>query len=120
MIFWLRLMPRIDFGFSEFFLTPNPNQQYSDLVPPHSEGRCATSRTQGGMRWTRAARLTGDAARGRRRRVVLTPRRWRQVLEKQASWGRGWQESPVTRESAEETVKTIARGMPGDSGATCG
>ena len=32
--------------------------------------------------------------------------------------GRWWQESPVTRESAKETVKTIARGMPGDSGVT--
>jgi hypothetical protein len=31
---------------------------------------------------------------------------------------RGWQTSPVTRESAKETVKTIARGMPGDSGVT--
>jgi hypothetical protein len=29
---------------------------------------------------------------------------------------RGWQTSPVTRESAEETVKTIARGMPDVSG----
>jgi hypothetical protein len=26
---------------------------------------------------------------------------------------RWWQESPVTRESAEETVKTIAQGRPG-------
>jgi hypothetical protein len=31
---------------------------------------------------------------------------------------RWWQESPVTKESAKETVKTIARGMPGDSGVT--
>jgi hypothetical protein len=31
---------------------------------------------------------------------------------------RWWQESPVTRESAEQAVKTIARGMPGDSGVT--
>jgi hypothetical protein len=31
---------------------------------------------------------------------------------------RRWQESPVAEESAEETVKTIARGMPGDSGVT--
>jgi len=52
------------------------------------------------MRWTQAARLTGDAAGGRRSRVVLTPRRWRQVLEKQAFQGRRWQESPVTGESA--------------------
>ena len=28
--------------------------------------------------------------------------------------------SPVTGESTKETVKTIARGMPGDSGVTCG
>ena len=36
---------------------------------------------------------------GRRSRVVLTPRRWCQVLEGQASLGRRWQESPVTGES---------------------
>src|SRR5579872_7520390 len=29
-----------------------------------------------------------------------------------------WQKSPVTRESAKETVKTIARGMPGRTGVT--
>jgi hypothetical protein len=44
--------------------------------------------------------LTKALICGRRGRVVLTPRRWRQVLEKQASWGRRWQESPVTGESA--------------------
>ena len=53
---------------------------------------------------------------GRRSRVVLTPRRWRQVLEKQASWGRWWQQSPVTKESAEEPVKTIAQGNAGCPG----
>jgi hypothetical protein len=31
---------------------------------------------------------------------------------------RRWQESPVAEESAKQTVKTIARGMPGDSGVT--
>ena len=50
--------------------------------------------------------------------MVLTPRRWRQVLEKQASQGRQWQESPVTGESAKQTVKTTARGMPDVSGVT--
>ena len=35
--------------------------------------------TRSGMRWTLGARLTGDAAGGRRSRVVLTPRCWRQV-----------------------------------------
>ena len=29
-----------------------------------------------------------------------------------------WQESPITRETTKETVKTIARGMPGVSGVT--
>jgi hypothetical protein len=29
---------------------------------------------------------------------------------------RRWQTSPVTEESAKETVKTIAQGMPGDPG----
>jgi hypothetical protein len=33
---------------------------------------------------------------------------------------RWWQESPVTRESTEETVKTIAQGRPDDSASTCG
>src|ERR1700680_2937236 len=51
---------------------------------------------------------------GRRSRVVLTPRCWRQVREKQASCGRRWQQSPVTGESTKETVKTIARGKPDD------
>jgi len=31
---------------------------------------------------------------------------------------RRWQPSMVTGESTKETVKTIARGMPGDSGVT--
>jgi hypothetical protein len=45
---------------------------------------------------------------GRRSRVVLTPRRWRQLGDEASVSRRGWwQQSPVTRESAKETVKTI-------------
>ena len=64
--------------------------------------------------------------RGRRSRVVLTPRRWRQVRgmasrPNRARTGRRirkrrWQKSPVTGESAKETVKTIACGNAGRSG----
>ena len=54
--------------------------------------------------------------RERRSRVVLTPRRWCQVRAKER--GRRWQKSPVAGESAKEAVKTIAWGMPGDSGVT--
>ena len=50
---------------------------------PHSEGRFAIVTDVGnGMRWTQAARLTSAPACGRRSRVVLTPRRWRQVSRK--------------------------------------
>jgi hypothetical protein len=52
--------------------------------------------------------LTRDAFRGRQNRVVLTPRRWRQVRgallaqpgsDKTSLCGRRWQKSPVTGES---------------------
>jgi hypothetical protein len=72
-------------------ITQNPvqplPQKYSDfpktritLYPPRPaphEGRSRSSRTWGGMRWTRMAPLTNGAGCGRRSRVVLTPRRWR-------------------------------------------
>jgi hypothetical protein len=53
------------------------------------------------------------AIRGRRSRVVLTPRCWRQVREGQLSL-MTVARKPVTGESSKEAVKTIARGMPGD------
>jgi hypothetical protein len=41
------------------------------------------------------------------------PRCWHQPGDEASASRRGrWQTSPVTEESAEETVKTIARGMP--------
>ena len=52
------------------------------------------------------------AFRGRRSRVVLTPRRWCQVGGGNSA-GDGVNK-PITGESTKETVKTIARGMPGD------
>jgi hypothetical protein len=63
------------------------------------------------MRWTQAARLTSAPICGRRSRVVLTPRRWRQVGG--AIRRRRWQTSPVTGESPKETVNTIAQGNAG-------
>jgi len=56
------------------------------------------------MRWTRAALETRAPACGRRSRVVLTPRRRRQVCEKTRRRRR--QESPISGESTKETVKT--------------
>jgi hypothetical protein len=60
-----------------------------------------------GMRWTRMRRETNGAARGRRSRVVLTPRCWRQLATMRCIARGWWQKSPVTKESAKETVKTI-------------
>jgi hypothetical protein len=46
--------------------------------------------------------------------VVLMPRRWHQPGDEASASRRGWwQESPITKKSTKETVKTIARGMPG-------
>jgi hypothetical protein len=94
-----------------------------------------------GMRWTRQRFACGVMAgrvlkepvsdhkhaderccRGRQNRVVLTPRRWRQVPAEACRpnrartfhiRGRRWQKSPVTGESTTYAVKTIAQGMPG-------
>jgi hypothetical protein len=57
-------------------LTRRANQFYDSRRPVPQRGE-RTSRTRGGMRWTRAAPLTNGATCGRRSRVVLTPRRWR-------------------------------------------
>ena len=76
-------------------------------VPCPHEGR-----TRRHERWVRDA-MDADGAKdegtfcGRRSRVVPTPRRWRQVLAGSNPRGRRWQKSPVTEESAKETVKTI-------------
>src|SRR6202035_5891961 len=92
------------------------------LHPPHPASTRGAFRDRHG-RWVRDAvdadsALTKALICGRQSRVVLTPRRWRQVLEKQASWGRRWQTSPVAGESTQEAVKTIARGMLGVAGVT--
>jgi hypothetical protein len=57
----------------------NPNHCYISRRPAPHKGRWPSSRTRGGMRWTWAAPKTRARACGRRSRVVLTPRRRRQV-----------------------------------------
>jgi hypothetical protein len=81
--------------YSHFSFYPNHLRIPCRLVPQRGGSR--SSRTRGGMRWTRAHQArerdgragrkacersngarTNDVACGRRSRVVLTPRRWRQ------------------------------------------
>jgi hypothetical protein len=60
--------------------SPRAIDGYFRPVPPRQEGRMRyRHETRGGMRWTRHVRTTDDVVRGRRSRVVLTPRRWCQV-----------------------------------------
>src|SRR6476646_833881 len=58
-----------------FRFSRRANHFYNSRRPDPQEGRCATSSTRAGMRWTRMALLTNGARGGRRSRVVLTPRR---------------------------------------------
>src|ERR1700676_2929145 len=63
----------------------SPVGQISDLSPrvsPKKRGGSRSSRTCGGMRWTRKATTDERGFGGRRSRVVLAPRCWRQVREK--------------------------------------
>ncbi len=53
---------------------------------------------------------------GRRSRVVLTPRRWRQVLEKLTLLWMTGARKPDPRGDHEGNRKTIAQGMPADVG----
>ena len=65
------------------------------------------------MRWTQVALKTNSAdLRTAKSCGPDTPTLVSSFAEVSAR--RRWQKGPVTGESAEETVKTIARGMPGD------
>ena len=90
--------------------------------------RASRARSRGAFRdrherWARDAMDAGASPdvrrqRGRRSRVVLMPRRWHQVGG--AIRQRWWQESPITRESAKEAVKTNRAGKAGLFRRTCG
>ncbi len=98
-------------------MTPDPNHLYIPRRPVPQRGGSRSSRTRGGMRWTRAALLTRARACGRRSRVVLMPRRWHQIGERQLSPMTGARK-PGPRGERAISRKTIARGMPGVSGVT--
>jgi hypothetical protein len=115
-------------------------------VPPPTRGVSRSSRTRGGMWWTRQHRargvmvagrvsrersqreLTNGACRGRRSRVVLTPRRWRQVcggMPALPGAGMPYPQTTVTtkpdhRGARRKPLKPSRAGMPGESGCTCG
>jgi hypothetical protein len=69
------------------------------------------------MRWTRAALETRALPCGRRSRVVLTPRRWRQALQK-CLRGDGDNKARSPGRVRRKPLKPSRAGMPGDPGAT--
>ena len=99
-------------------ILPSLPTQITSIVAPSCPPRGGVSRSSRTLGWdavAAACQKTNDVACGRRSRVVLTPRRWRQVGGSHFC-RRWWQTSPVTRESPEETVKTIAQGNAGCPG----
>jgi hypothetical protein len=116
----LRQKPNFLSRFKLICPVQSPARKYSYLQRPQINCISITVPSHRGATRDRHGRGTGCGGRGcadnerrksgRRSRVVLTPRRWCQVRAKER--GRWWQESPVARESAKETVKTIAQGMP--------
>src|SRR5581483_11062395 len=69
-----------NFGFSELVLDGGVEAALlSRTVPPRQEGRLAIVTNAGRDAVDALAPLTNGARGGRRSRVVLTPRRWRQV-----------------------------------------
>src|SRR5579872_5648974 len=101
------------FGFSELSLDGGVEAALlSRIVPPRQEGRLAIVTNAGRDAVDVLAPLTNGARGGRRSRVVLTPRRWRQVCGDNPA-SDGGKKARLTRKSTKETVKTIARGMPG-------
>jgi hypothetical protein len=95
----------------------DPNQRHIPHCPASQRGGSRSSRTRGGMRWTQRRRADERRRSGRRSRVVLTPRRWRQVRGRQLSRATVARK-PGHRGERGISRKTIARGMPGVSGVT--
>jgi hypothetical protein len=82
-------------------------------------GVSRSSRTRGGMRWTRTAPMTNGAGRGRRSRVVLTPRRRCQACGRYPA-GDGDKKARSPGRARRKPLKPPCAGMPGDPGGPCG
>ena len=95
------------------FVRTRPKSLHIFYRPAPHRGVSRSSRTRSGMRWTRAALLTRAQARGRRSRVVLTPRRWRQVGGG-SSAGDGDNKARSPGRARRKPLKPLRAGMPGE------
>src|SRR5258707_6978377 len=84
-------------------------------VSSHSRGGSRSSRTRGGMRWTRAVRVTNvltRTAKSCRSDAPMLASSLREEAQATVS------NKPGHRGEREVSRKTIARGMPGETGVT--
>jgi hypothetical protein len=96
----------------------HPNHLYNSRHPgPHTGAFRDRHERKVGMRWTRMARLTSVLVCGRRSRVVLTSRRWRQASQKFLQ-GDGDNKARSPGRARRKPLKPSRAGMPGDPGAT--
>src|ERR1700722_8557439 len=101
---------------------PFPSDANHLLIPRRpvpQRGGSRSSRTRDGMRWTWVAHLTRALPYGRRSRVVLTPRRWRQVGDDASHHADdGGKKARSPGRAREKLLKPSRAGMRGDPGAT--
>jgi hypothetical protein len=101
-----------------FSFPSDPNHLHIPRHPgPHKGAFRDRHERRAGMRWTQVALLTRALACGRRSRVVLTPRRWRQVSRKYPR-GEGGKKARSPGRARNKRLKPSRAGMPGDPGAT--
>jgi hypothetical protein len=98
---------RFTFDANHFYIRRHPG--------PHKGAFRDRHERRVGMRWTRVARLTSALSCGRRSRVVLTPRRWRQVGGRDSA-GDGGKKARSPRRARNKLLKPSRAGMPGDPG----
>jgi hypothetical protein len=103
-----------------FQFTSDPNHFYISRHPgPHEGAFRDRHERRVGMRWTRVALLTRAHPCGRRSRVVLTPRRWRQVGDDASHHADdGGKKARSPGRARRKPLKPLRAGMPGDPGAT--
>src|SRR3984957_11289669 len=91
----------------------DPNHFYIVRIPAHTQGAFRDRHERRvGMRWTRVALLTRALSCGRRSRVVLTPRRWRQVGGGNST-GEGGKKARSPGRARNKPLKPSRAGMPG-------
>jgi hypothetical protein len=110
----IRLMLPVQSPLAKIFrFTFHPNHFYLSRHPgPHRGAFRDRHERKVGMRWTQAALLTRAHPCGRRSRVVLTPRRWRQVGERNFA-GDGDNKARSPGRARRKPLTPSRAGMPG-------